>query len=175
MDGHDADDAKKSTADMTAFVQTLLQQMQSRFQTMSDSIVTKNILFFPLILFPKCLGCLYEKGQFHYYLSSLMHINGISLHLSEMAFVRNPLGISPASQSSLLWMICYLTCISSEFYDSRSDVAVSIWDSCQKSYLIDELEQSINDLRTEMGVEGSPSPSVPPSVKEEPKSGNDSA
>ena len=40
---------------------------------------------------------------------------------------------------------------------------------------IDELEQSINDLRTEMGVEGSPSPSVPPSVKEEPKSGNDSA
>ncbi|XP_061973948.1 heat shock factor-binding protein [Populus nigra] len=41
MDGHDADDAKKSTADMTAFVQNLLQQMQSRFQTMSDSIVTK--------------------------------------------------------------------------------------------------------------------------------------
>ncbi|KAJ6981013.1 hypothetical protein NC653_024412 [Populus alba x Populus x berolinensis] len=27
MDGHDADDAKKSTADMTAFVQNLLQQM----------------------------------------------------------------------------------------------------------------------------------------------------
>ncbi|RQO95024.1 hypothetical protein POPTR_008G208100v4 [Populus trichocarpa] len=41
MDGHDADDAKKSTADMTAFVQNLLQQMQSRFQTMSDSIITK--------------------------------------------------------------------------------------------------------------------------------------
>ena len=40
---------------------------------------------------------------------------------------------------------------------------------------IDELEQSINDLRTEMGVEGSPSPSVPPKFKEEPKPGNDSA
>ncbi|RID79196.1 hypothetical protein BRARA_A01958 [Brassica rapa] len=42
MDGHDSEDAtKQSTADMTAFVQNLLQQMQSRFQTMSDSIITK--------------------------------------------------------------------------------------------------------------------------------------
>ncbi|XP_031505031.1 heat shock factor-binding protein [Nymphaea colorata] len=40
MDGHDPD-AKQSTADMTAFVQNLLQQMQSRFQTMSESIVSK--------------------------------------------------------------------------------------------------------------------------------------
>ncbi|KAL7220688.1 hypothetical protein ACSBR2_013551 [Camellia fascicularis] len=41
MDGHDADDPKQSTADMTVFVQNLLQQMQSRFQTMSDSIISK--------------------------------------------------------------------------------------------------------------------------------------
>ncbi|XP_008386647.1 heat shock factor-binding protein-like [Malus domestica] len=41
MDGHDSEDPKQSTADMSAFVQNLLQQMQSRFQTMSDSIVTK--------------------------------------------------------------------------------------------------------------------------------------
>ncbi|KAF8084588.1 hypothetical protein N665_0711s0017 [Sinapis alba] len=41
MDGHDSEDSKQSTADMTAFVQNLLQQMQSRFQTMSDSIITK--------------------------------------------------------------------------------------------------------------------------------------
>ncbi|CAL2281156.1 hypothetical protein PRUPE_8G258100 [Prunus persica] len=41
MDGHDSEDSKQSTADMSAFVQNLLQQMQSRFQTMSDSIVTK--------------------------------------------------------------------------------------------------------------------------------------
>ncbi|XP_011623815.1 heat shock factor-binding protein 1 [Amborella trichopoda] len=40
MDGQDSEDPK-STADMTAFVQNLLQQMQSRFQTMSDSIVSK--------------------------------------------------------------------------------------------------------------------------------------
>ncbi|XP_013595639.1 PREDICTED: heat shock factor-binding protein 1-like isoform X1 [Brassica oleracea var. oleracea] len=40
-DGHDSEDTKQSTADMTAFVQNLLQQMQSRFQTMSDSIITK--------------------------------------------------------------------------------------------------------------------------------------
>ncbi|CAH8276502.1 unnamed protein product [Arabidopsis lyrata] len=41
MDGHDSEDTKQSTADMTAFVQNLLQQMQTRFQTMSDSIITK--------------------------------------------------------------------------------------------------------------------------------------
>ncbi|CAL0311090.1 unnamed protein product [Lupinus luteus] len=41
MDGHDSEDPKQSTADMTTFVQNLLQQMQSRFQTMSDSIITK--------------------------------------------------------------------------------------------------------------------------------------
>ncbi|KAM2656900.1 hypothetical protein EV1_012338 [Malus domestica] len=84
----DTDDPKQSTADMTAFVQNLLQQMQSRFQTMSDSIITKNILI---------MG-------------------------------------------------------------SR----------------IDELEQSINDLRTEMGVEGSLSPSASLKQKIEPKSADDS-
>ncbi|KAM7485093.1 hypothetical protein LguiA_001102 [Lonicera macranthoides] len=41
MDGHDTDDPKQSTADMTVFVQNLLQQMQSRFQAMSDSIISK--------------------------------------------------------------------------------------------------------------------------------------
>ncbi|KAM0027322.1 putative Heat shock factor binding 1 [Helianthus debilis subsp. tardiflorus] len=45
MDGKDSGDGKQNTADMTQFVQTLLQQMQNRFQTMSDSIVSKNILF----------------------------------------------------------------------------------------------------------------------------------
>ncbi|GMY27728.1 Heat shock factor binding [Fagus crenata] len=90
-DGHDSDDPKQSTADMTVFVQNLLQQMQTRFQTMSESIITKNILF------------LFYMG-------------------------------------------------------SR----------------IDELEQSINELRTEMGVEGSPSPSAPSQPKLEPKSTEDS-
>ncbi|WJZ86922.1 hypothetical protein VitviT2T_006335 [Vitis vinifera] len=83
MDGQDSDDPKQSTADMTAFVQNLLQQMQSRFQAMSDSIMGSRI---------------------------------------------------------------------------------------------DELEQSINDLRTEMGVEGSPSSSGAPRPKpEESKSPVDSA
>ncbi|KAL7080915.1 hypothetical protein ABFS83_14G008300 [Erythranthe nasuta] len=41
MDGHDGDNSKQSTADMTAFVQNLLQQMQNRFQTMSESIISK--------------------------------------------------------------------------------------------------------------------------------------
>ncbi|XP_021907100.1 heat shock factor-binding protein 1-like protein 1 [Carica papaya] len=82
MDGHDSEDTKQSTADMTAFVQNLLVQMQARFQTMSDSIVSK---------------------------------------IDEMG--------------------------------GR----------------INELEQSINDLRAEMGVEGSPSP-LPPS-KQNPSEG----
>lgn len=40
---------------------------------------------------------------------------------------------------------------------------------------IDELEQSINDLRAEMGQEGSPSPSAALNPKEEPKTADDSA
>ncbi|KAL3634584.1 hypothetical protein CASFOL_021638 [Castilleja foliolosa] len=83
MDGHDADNSKQSTSDMTAFVQNLLQQMQNRFQTMSESIIVMG---------------------------------------------------------------------------NR----------------IDELEQSINDLRAEMGQEGSPSPSPALKTKEEPKSSQDS-
>ncbi|XVF66224.1 hypothetical protein PTKIN_Ptkin10aG0018400 [Pterospermum kingtungense] len=39
---------------------------------------------------------------------------------------------------------------------------------------IDELEQSINDLRAEMGAENSPSPSVPSGPKEESKSPKES-
>ncbi|KNA16521.1 hypothetical protein SOVF_088400 [Spinacia oleracea] len=41
MDGHDSDEPKQNTTDMAAFVQNLLQQMQTRFQAMSESIVTK--------------------------------------------------------------------------------------------------------------------------------------
>ncbi|CAN4123240.1 unnamed protein product [Withania somnifera] len=41
MDGHDADNTKQSTADMIVFVQNLLQQMVTRFQTMSESIISK--------------------------------------------------------------------------------------------------------------------------------------
>ncbi|XP_075516552.1 heat shock factor-binding protein-like [Primulina tabacum] len=86
MDGHDAENSKQSTSDMTAFVQNLLQQMQTRFQTMSESIISK----------------IDEMGN-----------------------------------------------------------------------RIDELEQSINDLRNEMGQEGSPSPSAPLKARDDPKSADD--
>lgn len=36
-----AEATTQKTADLTAFVQNLLQQMQCRFQTMSDSIILK--------------------------------------------------------------------------------------------------------------------------------------
>ncbi|XP_049398025.1 heat shock factor-binding protein-like isoform X2 [Solanum stenotomum] len=88
MDGHDGDNTKQSTADMTVFVQNLLQQMQTRFQTMSESIISKNI----------------EMGN-----------------------------------------------------------------------RIDELEQSINDLRGEMGQDGAPSPSASLKPKEDAKPTDDSS
>ncbi|XP_062233097.1 heat shock factor-binding protein-like [Phragmites australis] len=37
----DSDGSAQSTADMTAFVQNLLMQMQTRFQAMSENIITK--------------------------------------------------------------------------------------------------------------------------------------
>uniref|UniRef100_A0A8C9S9M0 Heat shock factor-binding protein 1 n=1 Tax=Scleropages formosus TaxID=113540 RepID=A0A8C9S9M0_SCLFO len=36
----------KSVQDLTSVVQALLQQMQDKFQTMSDQIIGKNILHF---------------------------------------------------------------------------------------------------------------------------------
>ncbi|WZZ08952.1 hypothetical protein YC2023_094873 [Brassica napus] len=49
MDGHDSEDSsKQSTADMTAFFFFFWSHcvfQQTRFQTMSDSIITKNIPF----------------------------------------------------------------------------------------------------------------------------------
>ncbi|KAJ0092640.1 hypothetical protein Patl1_25073 [Pistacia atlantica] len=109
-DAQDSEDPKQSTADMTAFVQNLLQQMQSRFQTMSESIITKNILF---------------------YFDTLM------------------------------------TCALSGFLVSLTTIALD-----EMGNRIDELEQSINDLRSEMGIEAS-TPSVPSKPKDEPKTGND--
>ncbi|XP_038996447.1 heat shock factor-binding protein-like isoform X2 [Hibiscus syriacus] len=41
MDGRNSDESKPNTADMSIFVRDLLQQMQTRFQTMSDSIIAK--------------------------------------------------------------------------------------------------------------------------------------
>ncbi|NXG54746.1 HSBP1 protein, partial [Hemiprocne comata] len=40
----------KTVQDLTAVVQTLLQQMQDKFQTMSDQIIGRNILFYYLIV-----------------------------------------------------------------------------------------------------------------------------
>ncbi|NXO52809.1 HSBP1 protein, partial [Aramus guarauna] len=40
----------KTVQDLTVVVQTLLQQMQDKFQTMSDQIIGRNILFFLIIV-----------------------------------------------------------------------------------------------------------------------------
>ncbi|PFX16792.1 Heat shock factor-binding protein 1 [Stylophora pistillata] len=39
----------QSVQDLTGFVQTLLQQMQDKFQQMSDQIITRNILYLLLV------------------------------------------------------------------------------------------------------------------------------
>ncbi|KHG10779.1 Heat shock factor-binding 1 [Gossypium arboreum] len=118
MDGHNLEDSKQSTADMSVFVQTLLQQIQSRFQTMSESIITKNILFVEL---SKIICTLVSN------LSTSWEILDYEAKLYEMVF-------------------CRLT------LDEMGD-------------RINELEQSINDLKAEMGMEGSPSPLAPPKQK----------
>ncbi|KAJ6972975.1 hypothetical protein NC653_033340 [Populus alba x Populus x berolinensis] len=120
MEGHDSEDPKQSTADMTAFVQHLLQQMQSRFQTMSDSIVSKNILtivFTSLIWREKVSDIL--VCAFHY-----LWVHGHCL-------------------------FCFLDFNALDEMGNR----------------IDDLEKSIDELREEMGVEGSPSPLAPSKVK----------
>ncbi|CAK9231235.1 unnamed protein product [Sphagnum troendelagicum] len=43
--GHDGGDSAQSTADLTAFVSSKPSPADGMFQTMSDSIISKNILF----------------------------------------------------------------------------------------------------------------------------------
>ncbi|KAK7279111.1 hypothetical protein RJT34_24155 [Clitoria ternatea] len=112
QDGHDSQDPKQSPADMTAFVQNLLQQMQSRFQTMSDSIVTKNILFL--------------------FMPFMLLINSIA----------------------------------------GKNVFLDINALDDMGNRINELEQSINELRAEMGVEASPSPAAAVKSDENTKEGS---
>ncbi|KAK9161369.1 hypothetical protein Syun_007710 [Stephania yunnanensis] len=105
QEGPDSEETKQSTADMTVFVQNLLQQMQSRFHQMSESIVSKNILF-------------------------------------------------------------PLTCIAIFNFIALDEMGSRI----------DELEQSINELKTEMGAEGgSPSPLPSKSKPEDAKPEDGSA
>ncbi len=40
----------KSVQELTNFVQVTLQQMQDKFQSMSDQIINRNILFFFLLI-----------------------------------------------------------------------------------------------------------------------------
>ncbi|XBI81016.1 hypothetical protein VPH35_090018 [Triticum aestivum] len=51
----DSEPSSQNPTDMTAFVQNLLGQMQTRFESMSQNIVSKNILICGISLF-------YEMG-----------------------------------------------------------------------------------------------------------------
>ncbi|KAG5231760.1 dol-P-Man:Man(5)GlcNAc(2)-PP-Dol alpha-1,3-mannosyltransferase [Salix suchowensis] len=124
-DGHDSEDPKQSTADMTAFVQRLLQQMQSRFQTMSDSIVSKNIHTISSV-----------TSRFR----ALLCLHTLLLLLVAIFVIKN------AS-----FFLCFLDFNALDEMGNR----------------VDELEKSIDELRAEMGVEGSPSPLAPSKVMTE--------
>ncbi|GER56889.1 heat shock factor binding protein [Striga asiatica] len=113
QDGHDGENTKQNTSDMTAFVQNLLQQM------VTNQVIESDFLSETMILSVMLAFCIY--------------------------IVRDT-------------YICFLNLVVLDEMGNR----------------IDELEQSINDLRAEMGQEGSPSPSAPLKAKDETKSAQDS-
>ncbi|ESR32823.1 hypothetical protein CICLE_v10007067mg [Citrus x clementina] len=133
MDSHDSEDPKQNTADMTAFVQNLLQQMQSRFQTMSESIIAKNILL------------LFHILAYHSLYTSFLLLYFVTY-----------------------WVVFQHLRIMKSFYQSIA-LGTSLDEMGSR---IDELEQSINDLRSEMGIEGSASPSLPSKSNDGPDQGS---
>nr|GMD70172.1 Heat shock factor-binding protein 1 [Ipomoea batatas] len=58
---------------MTVFVQNLLQQMQTRFQAMSESIISKNILFHGLLFILYHLFLIYLLHSCISFLDQLFH------------------------------------------------------------------------------------------------------
>ncbi|KAB5545359.1 hypothetical protein DKX38_013471 [Salix brachista] len=128
MDGQDADDAKKSTADMTAFCCCLVRVVEG-------------------VALADLLNRFYAGAKFA---PADVNRNNFTGTLCTMNLIDDALN---------MLLIGFLDCNALDDMGTR----------------IDELEQSIDDLRSEMGLEGSPSPSVPPKAKAEPKSGNDSA
>ncbi|KAF9589885.1 hypothetical protein IFM89_029248 [Coptis chinensis] len=117
---------------MTAFVQNLLQQMQARFQTMSENIVSKNILF----SLAKSWADL----------------------LAPICQLTRTLIVTDENHVEMLTGPCFFGVLNCNALDDMGS-------------RIDELEQSINDLRTEMGVENSPPP-VPKTEGTKPADGS---
>ncbi|KAF8401490.1 hypothetical protein HHK36_012430 [Tetracentron sinense] len=152
MGEQDSEDATQSTADMTVFVQNLLEQMQSRFQAMSDSIVTKNILFYMSIPLPQ-LSISSSCGK----MSSLYRNFHVKMRGREEA-------ILPAyaihKDQPKLWVLILSAYVSiwhkNSFITSFMNITLD-----EMGNRINDLEQSINDMKTEMGAEGSLSPMAP--------------
>ncbi|KAH7513358.1 hypothetical protein FEM48_Zijuj12G0191600 [Ziziphus jujuba var. spinosa] len=114
MDGHDTEDTKQSTADMTAFVSTKSSSTDDCGHARTLLMRNENESFVSLVSLRKEILVLYFS--------------------SKMAWF---------SISSALFFL-----LDQNVLDEMGS-------------RIDELEQSINDLRTEMGVEGSPPPPAP--------------
>ncbi|KAH7573577.1 hypothetical protein JRO89_XS03G0174600 [Xanthoceras sorbifolium] len=156
-DGHDSEDPKQSTADMTAFVRSFFLYLHDWLHDWPAI----DISFF-WVLHRKLSLVFSSSGlMLSVNLMSKTHGNG-GAHAQFQIDARDRTVVMPMHvQNLLLQMQNYL------FLD---------WDALDEmGNRIDELEQSINDLRTEMGIEASPSPSAPLKLKEEPKSANDSA
>ncbi|GFZ21807.1 heat shock factor binding protein [Actinidia rufa] len=141
--------------------------MQSRFQTMSESIISKNILL--LSNFKFSIELLWDTGK-------------TSQSCVEVSM------LSKATENRLIWLLSsqgmlnnccqvhvFAPCLVLTTNMDKFICFLDYYALDEMGSRIDELEQSINELRTEMGQDGSPSPSSALKPKEEPKAADDSA
>lgn len=131
---------------------------QSRFQTMSDSIITTNILpiCFKLPMLTFCsVSLLLNLMDFHTWKRKYCKLVRYQLFVCHVKFNEN---------FSLYPLQCSFSCVTDSKY--ASFIAFLTYNALDgMGTRINDLEQSINDLRAEMGVEGSPSPLAPSKQK----------
>ncbi|KAK6265392.1 hypothetical protein QUC31_016229 [Theobroma cacao] len=151
MDGNDSVDPKQSTGDMAAFVQNLLQQMVGFFPCSWPRFESVFSLGFYLLeersrgrVAEICFTCPCSSSPTKAKMKQF-HLNGMYIRYSQENKILHPI---------CKWFLDILNFNALDEMGSR----------------IDELEQSINDLRAEMGAENSPSPSVPAVPKDDSKS-----
>ncbi|GJY63745.1 retrovirus-related pol polyprotein from transposon TNT 1-94 [Tanacetum coccineum] len=146
----DSGDGKQNTADMTQFVQTLLQQMQNRFQTILTPQLHESAGDLPSLKLSLHSCSLPGSTNAMGIETSIALVLPAREHECDTSFVlRRPPALSSVSVSGHDGILSRSVCISLVLPTFRMGERIS------------ELEQSINDLRAEMGAEGTPPPAAP--------------